>query len=110
MGNTIAEIRRKIWLADRPHTPPVVTMLSIQERRLLHYLARRHFSDRGAIIDAGCFLGGSTVALAEGLRQWTARTSTAPSHPIQTYDLFAAEAWTIGTLLPADFKAGDSFR
>jgi hypothetical protein len=110
MGDTIAEIRRKIWLADRPRTLPVVTMLSLQERRLLHYLARRHFTNRGAIVDAGCFLGGSTVALAEGLRQWAAGAYAAPSHPIQTYDLFAVEAWTIGTLLPHHMRAGDSFR
>ena len=110
MPDTIAEIRRKIWLAEQPRTPPVATMLSLQERRLLHFLTHRHFADRGAVVDAGCFLGGSTVALAAGLRRWSAAAGRAPTHKIQTYDLFAAEAWTIGRFLPEHMQPGESFR
>ena len=51
-----------------------------------HVLARDYAGGKGAIVDAGCFLGGSTVALASGLaanrraRRWGLR--------VQTYDLF----------------------
>ena len=41
----------------------IPTMLSKDERRLLYGLAREHASGEGAIVDAGCFLGGSTAAL-----------------------------------------------
>jgi CubicO group peptidase (beta-lactamase class C family) len=50
-------------LDDRPPT-----MLSLQEIELLHWLAAEHYTGQGTIIDAGCFLGGSTHALAAGLR------------------------------------------
>jgi hypothetical protein len=43
-------------------------MLSLEEIELLHWLAAEHYTGLGAIIDAGCFLGGSTHALATGLR------------------------------------------
>jgi hypothetical protein len=44
------------------------TMLSAQELELLYTLARDRYTGRGEIIDGGAFLGGSTVALACGLR------------------------------------------
>jgi hypothetical protein len=46
----------------------VKTMLSGQELELLYTLARHRYTGRGEIIDAGAFLGGSTLALASGLR------------------------------------------
>lgn len=45
----------------------VPTMLSDQELQLLQWAAHHYFSGEGEIVDAGCFLGGSTMALAEGL-------------------------------------------
>ncbi len=44
-------------------------MLSIEERQLLAWLAASHWEGRGAIVDGGCFLGGSTLALGRGLRE-----------------------------------------
>lgn len=43
-------------------------MISRQERELLYVLARDHFNGNGEIIDAGVFLGASTMALVHGLR------------------------------------------
>ncbi|MEA2298791.1 MAG: hypothetical protein QOF77_1727 [Solirubrobacteraceae bacterium] len=64
-------------------------MLSLEERRLLYVLARDYVHGDGAIIDAGCFLGGSTIALAGGLAE-NPRAERCP--PIHTYDLFALDA------------------
>jgi hypothetical protein len=64
----------------------VTSMLSYEERALLFEIARRS-GGSGAIIDAGCFVGGSTVALASGLR---ARTE-ASQGAIHTYDFLRAE-------------------
>ena len=44
------------------------TMLSAQELELLYTLARDQYTGQGEIIDGGAFLGGSTLALATGLR------------------------------------------
>jgi hypothetical protein len=46
----------------------VKTMLSAEELELLYTLARDRYIGCGEIIDAGAFLGGSTLALACGLR------------------------------------------
>jgi len=81
------------WLRSRPwavaEVPPAVhdvpTMLSIDERRLLYVLARDYVRGDGAIIDAGCFLGGSTIALAAGVAENKRPRRT---RPIETYDLF----------------------
>jgi hypothetical protein len=86
----------------------IPTMLSKMERRLLYSLARDYARDDAAIVDAGCFLGGSTAALLAGLRdrlqQWT-------GPPLASYDLFRVEDFTIPKFF-ADHSArvGDSFR
>jgi hypothetical protein len=65
------------------------TMLSDGERLMLHWLAREFpFAAGGVIVDAGCFLGGSTLALATGLakHQHCARKG----YRIHSYDMFVA--------------------
>jgi predicted O-methyltransferase YrrM len=47
----------------------VPTMLSPEERRLYLWLGRDFAAGRGAIVDLGCFVGGSTAHLAEGNRR-----------------------------------------
>jgi hypothetical protein len=86
-------IDRARSLAARARLPrqvrAVPTMLSARELHLLYGLGRR-FRGQGRIVDAGCFLGGSTVALGAGLRDGGA----APAPVIRTYDLFRAGWWT----------------
>lgn len=66
-------------------------MLSAQELALLQWAAHRSFSGKGAIIDAGCFLGGSTAALAAGLRKSPFRGAR-----IQSFDRFTVGEDEIG--------------
>jgi hypothetical protein len=47
--------------------PGLPTMLKGDELQLLYWLARDHYAGEGTIVDAGPFLGGSTVALCAGL-------------------------------------------
>ncbi|MEM7192990.1 MAG: hypothetical protein AAF405_09055 [Pseudomonadota bacterium] len=44
-------------------------MISDEERRLLYGCARDHYLGKGVIVDAGVFLGASTIALGQGLRE-----------------------------------------
>lgn len=71
-------------------------MLTLDERRLLYWMARDVWEGWGAIVDAGCFLGGSTASLAAGVR---ARPAHDPglrlSPPLSTYDRFIVEEYTI---------------
>src|SRR3954452_12269147 len=88
------------WLLRRPWRdvtlPPdavgIPTMLSKTERKLLYGLAREYASGDAAIVDAGCFLGGSTAALLAGLRD---RGAAWAGPPLASYDLFRVEEYTL---------------
>jgi hypothetical protein len=85
-------------------------MLFPPERQLLVALGRA-WNKRGQIVDAGCFLGGSTFALASGLedgRRWWQRRSPV----IRTYDLFRLtdEARASYPDLVAGLEVGASIR
>src|SRR5262249_54226965 len=78
------------------------------ERRLLYSLARDYASGDAAIVDAGCFLGGSTAALLAGMRDRQQRW-TGP--PLTSYDLFRVEAFTIPKFFSTgSVRVGESFR
>ena len=104
------------YLIDRPWRdvvlPPdavgIPTMLSKAERRLLYTLARDFATGEGAIVDAGCFLGGSSAALLAGVRD---RSEPWTGPPVESYDLFRVEDFTIPKFFrDAGVRAGDSFR
>jgi hypothetical protein len=88
----------------------VPTMLMQDELKLLAWLGERYWRGDGIIVDAGCFLGGSTVALASGVRANLARRGLPETPLIHSYDLFRVEDWTRGLYLPESTKAGDSTR
>ena len=67
----------------------VKTMLSAQELTLLYGLARDSYDGRGEIVDGGAFLGGSTLALALGLRD-NPRVADKACR-IHSYDYFVAD-------------------
>jgi len=87
----------------------VTTMLLDDELRLLHHLARNYYHGVGAIVDAGCFFGGSTVALSSGLRR-NAVGDRRPACPLHSYDRFEVEEWTRGIYFPESTPTGTSFR
>lgn len=100
-------------LAVRDHP----SMMSIAEKSLLYRVARHAYTAEGSIIDAGVFMGASTVAFASGLRKNRATRRYRHGKPIQSYD---AALWAKGMDKPlsADFteilarwnlKAGQSF-
>lgn len=68
-----------------------LTMLTDQERRFLYWLTKRYYSGAGAIVDAGCFAGGSTLALGTGL----AENWPEPQFWIDSYDLFLADGYMV---------------
>ncbi len=73
--------------ADHEHAEAQVpAMVTPQERSALYQLGR-HYTGIGAIVDAGCFLGASTVALASGVRDSDYGRSNAPRKVIHSYDI-----------------------
>jgi hypothetical protein len=112
----LRELRAGRWdgvvLPDQVEHYP--TMLTHGERRLLHWLARDVWEGWGAIVDAGCFLGGSTAALASGIQaRSTPPEAGGPTPPMWTYDLFLADDFAIrsGHLSRwPDIQIDESFR
>jgi predicted O-methyltransferase YrrM len=105
------------WLRTRPweraelpeDVQSVPTMISPGERALLYVLARDYWSGAGALVDGGCFLGGSTLAFAEGLLH---RPTCPRRTVIHTYDLFLVDetAHTMYAPLLRGLRLGDSTR
>jgi hypothetical protein len=110
-GDRLRDLIRRPWRdvvlpADAVGIP---TMLSKAERRLLYSLARDYAAGDAAIVDAGCFLGGSTAALLAGVRDHEQPWS---GPPVESYDLFRVEAYTVPKFFAGEHTArvGDSFR
>jgi SAM-dependent methyltransferase len=92
-----------------PACARVPTMLVPDELRLLNRLAE-NYSGVGVIVDGGSFLGGSTVALADGLRRNPRRRRLGQDKVIHSFDRFEVEEWTRGVYFPESTPPGTSFR
>lgn len=86
------------------------TMLIYEELQLLYWLGSLWFRNEGDVVDAGCFLGGSTLALAAGIKANPRFQASPPGKVIRSYDLFEVEAWTIGIYFPRGTEPRASFR
>jgi hypothetical protein len=108
-AEALEQLLGRPWSGNRydADIPWVKTMLSKEERRLLYTLAREYASGEGAIVDAGCFLGGSTVALLGGVRDRGVRWQ---GPPVASYDLFRVDPATISKYFGDSVRGGDSFR
>jgi hypothetical protein len=69
----------------------IPSMISADESLYLHWLARSVYTGQGEIVDGGPLLGGSTAAMAEGLRL-NDRVAEKTGR-IHSYDLFEYSAW-----------------
>ena len=110
-GDRLRDLVRRPWrdVALPPDAVGVPTMLSKMERRLLYSLARDYARDDAAIVDAGSFLGGSTVALLAGVRD---RAQPWSGPPVESYDLFQVDEYMVPKFFADDrsLRLGDSFR
>jgi hypothetical protein len=109
--DAIGQLAARPWreLEAPQEVRDVPTMLAPQEQALLYSLARDYASGAGAIVDAGCFLGGSSAALLAGLRDRAERWT---GWPVVSYDLFLVEDYTLDSFFADrdDVTVGDSFR
>ncbi len=88
----------------------VRSMLTPAERDHLFHATRDRFTGQGAILDLGTWLGGSTAALAAGLKE--NRDQRAKSQKVHAFDLFELNSY-LKQAYPypelADIPAGGSF-
>src|SRR5262245_59100379 len=92
----------KPWLSAK--IPREVTfpkgMLGVEERRMLYWLGRYYFSNRGTVVDAGAYAGASGFCLASGL---AASNYVSPLACVHSYDWFVANDDTVADALSRDF-------
>lgn len=83
------------------------SMATKSEKAVLYWLARNHFRGDGIIVDAGIYLGGSTNALAHGVRD-NPKSASFSGKVIQSYDI---AVWTKGMArkLPDDSGPWEAF-
>ena len=99
-----------IIAAERAYAQPDVfavgSMLSYDERMVLHWATRAGNPTTQVVVDAGCFLGGSTLALAGGV---AARAGGLPAI-VHAYDVFRFGSPTEHVWVPEgfDFAVGAS--
>lgn len=88
----------------------ITSMLSAQERQLLYMIARDYWKGTGVIVDAGCFVGGSTLSLSKGIL--ANRNYTSNKKIVYSCDLFVADRHQCENHLKSigNFKEGDSIR
>ncbi|HET9419252.1 MAG TPA: hypothetical protein VFO30_07920 [Chthoniobacterales bacterium] len=84
-------------------------MTTWHEQDWLRTYAARTYQGRGVIVDLGCFLGATTISLAEGL----ALNPYRKEQQIHAYDLFrwskGFELWAQGKGIEGRFADGESF-
>jgi hypothetical protein len=80
--------------------PPIPRMLSDDEKRFLAEAARELAPRDGAIVELGCFMGASAVALADGLRD---RPGGAGATRVLTHDLFQMTSGMVLACWPKPF-------
>src|SRR5919198_1732463 len=111
MSDPLRDLIRRPWrdAALSPDAVGIPTMLSKAERRLLYSLARDYAGEDAAIVDAGCFLGGSTAALLAGVRD---RKEPWRGPPVESYDLFRVDDYMVPKFFANDplLRVGSSFR
>jgi hypothetical protein len=84
---TYAQFKLSAAVADFP------AMLGMEERQLPAYLATLASKVPGKFVELGCYLGGSTACLLDGLRQSGGLAGDQPL--IDSYDLFIANEYMV---------------
>jgi hypothetical protein len=85
-------------------------MTTDHELCFLENYARFSYTGAGRIVDLGCWLGATTLALARGVAD---NSAVSLDHPIEAFDRFLWEDWmtpiaaAIG--VPKTYRAGDDF-
>lgn len=91
-SNYLTELRKRPWHEwshDDIEIMESRSMITVGEKRVIHYLASRFYKWDGFIVDLGCFVGSDTCMFASGLKNNPVRRPRSFSQkPIHAYDLF----------------------
>jgi hypothetical protein len=88
--------------------PEIPGMVSSDEMAFFRESAARYFGKEGAIVDLGCWLGSTSIALAQGI---LSHGSAADNRNEKVFglDMFQWEAWMPAHIPYCLYEPGDSF-
>jgi len=90
-------IRDLAWRNDDPMdwTRATISMTHEEEKRMLYTLVKEYPRQIETIIDAGCFLGASTLSFGIALeeREWARGGGELHDRPVFSYDLFLNDSF-----------------
>lgn len=88
--------------------PEVPGMVSSAEMTFLSESAARYFGREGAIVDLGCWLGSTSIALAQGILSHGSNADNR-NEKVFGFDMFQWEAWMPAHIPYCLYEPGDSF-
>lgn len=91
-----------------PSTADNVGMISPAEKAFYAESAARYFGREGAIVDLGCWLGATSIALARGLQDHGSKGEQRPERVVG-FDRFEWESWMPAHIPYCLYQPGDSF-
>lgn len=90
-------------------TPKAIPgMVSVEEMAFFSESAGRYLGKQGAIVDLGCWLGSTSVALAQGVLSQGSGASNV-NERVFGFDMFKWEAWMPERIPYCVYQCGDSF-
>ncbi len=100
-------LKTKPWQSDSAATPAEIFaakgMVGPEERRCYYWLANKWLSGKGCIVDAGAFVGASTLCFAAGAAAQD-RRSFKGQPLIHAYDYFKVVDEYVGEAISRDFR------
>ncbi|MDP9292701.1 MAG: hypothetical protein M3O82_10120, partial [Verrucomicrobiota bacterium] len=88
--------------------PDVPGMVSSDEMAFFSESAARYFGRKGAIVDLGCWLGSTSVALAQGILTHGSKAHNR-NEKVFGFDMFRWEGWMPAHIPYCLYEPGDSF-
>lgn len=83
-------------------------MVSPAEMTFFSESAARYFGKEGAIVDLGCWLGSTSIALARGILSHGAKADHS-NEKVLGFDLFQWESWMPAHIPSCRYEPGDTF-
>lgn len=104
-------VYKSLYVLKNGHTPPpqvqIPGMITPEESAFYRETAARHMGREGAIVDLGCWLGATSIGLAQGVL--SRASDVAPDEKVYAYDRFVWEDWMPAHLPAGVYEPGDSF-
>jgi hypothetical protein len=95
-------------LANGAPKADIPGMVSSAEMAFYSESAARYFGREGAIIDLGCWLGSTSIALAQGILSHGSKADNR-NEKVFGFDMFQWETWMPAHIPYCLYEAGDSF-